>query len=157
MGKPPNPKTAPTLVISPQLHQAIRILQCDRAEILGLIEEQLAKNPWLEIVSTGGIGVVETPPETDDASDLRELRREAKWFLRTLEQREAHIRTVVELVSERNREFLAQTSAAPNQISIREAADLLKVHEASLVRIISDKALRCPQGVLALETFFFHH
>ena len=53
------------LVLTPQLQQAIRLLQLSNLELEGVIAEEMAKNPLLEAASGGED---EAPPPGQDRS-----------------------------------------------------------------------------------------
>jgi RNA polymerase sigma-54 factor len=65
------------LVMTPQLQQAIKLLQLNRQELTSLIEQELQENPVLEEVEgderTAGETSDETPGEEFDAPDRSEL------------------------------------------------------------------------------------
>ncbi len=71
-------RQAQSLVMTPQLQQAIKLLQLSSLEIAAYVDEQLAENPLLEKDETGDEAV--TPPETGaeretaPAEDNGELR-----------------------------------------------------------------------------------
>jgi len=57
------------LVMTPQLQQAIKLLQLNRLELVGLIQQELQENPVLEETE----GEEETPQEMSDATPGEEL------------------------------------------------------------------------------------
>ncbi len=57
------------LVMTPQLQQAIKLLQLSRLELAGLVERELVENPVLEDASDGEIGPEEAPVDAPDAPE----------------------------------------------------------------------------------------
>ncbi len=57
------------LVLTPQLQQAIKLLQLSRLELQQTLSQQLMENPLLE----------ETPLEAEEASDVQEQEQEQEW------------------------------------------------------------------------------
>jgi len=62
-------KLTQQLVMTPQLRQAIKILQVSRAELETLIDEELAQNPVLEENPVQEMEEEEPPPRTDAATE----------------------------------------------------------------------------------------
>lgn len=60
-------KLSQQLVMTPQLRQAIKILQVSRAELESLIQEELSENPVLE--ESGEVPDVDNPSRTDESAD----------------------------------------------------------------------------------------
>jgi RNA polymerase sigma-54 factor len=71
-------KLSQQLVMTPQLQQAIKLLQLNRLELVGLVQQELQENPVLEEVlegddvdaSSGEGSESETPPEADAPAEL---------------------------------------------------------------------------------------
>ena len=63
-----------SLVMTPQLQQAIKLLQMSSMELAGYIEQELEKNPLLE--RDEGEGVGETPASGDNAAEQSVIRDE---------------------------------------------------------------------------------
>ena len=57
-------KLTQNLIMTPQLQQAIKILQLSRVELLETVQQELLENPFLE----------ETPPSADDGGTREEVR-----------------------------------------------------------------------------------
>ncbi len=58
-----SPRLAQQLVITPQLQQAIKLLQLTRTELVELIEEEMKENPLLDEVESGVDTEAETSPQ----------------------------------------------------------------------------------------------
>jgi RNA polymerase sigma-54 factor len=77
-----SPKLVQQLVITPQLQQAIRLLQLTRLELVDLISQEMKENPLLEEVEEGRElaesetpvaeqGEAETPPEPQITQEVK--------------------------------------------------------------------------------------
>src|SRR5262245_31254105 len=72
-------KLTQQLVMTPQLQQAIKLLQLSRMELVGLVQNELEENPVLEEVAEGDEERVgddanaETPADSLDASPEAEV------------------------------------------------------------------------------------
>ncbi len=62
-------KQTPMLVMTPQLRQAIKILQVSRAELEQLVEQELAENPVLEEDLEPNLELEEPKPRTEERLD----------------------------------------------------------------------------------------
>jgi RNA polymerase sigma-54 factor len=58
------------LVMTPQLQQAIKLLQLNRMELAEVINQELVENPILEESSEGPDGESDVPPDAEAAADL---------------------------------------------------------------------------------------
>ena len=69
-------KQKQSLVMTPQLQQAIRLLQMTNVELTDYLEEQALENPFLEVTTAGEASSEKTPPQdtpdTPPASDTAE-------------------------------------------------------------------------------------
>src|SRR5688500_17747644 len=78
------------LVMTPQLQQAIKLLQLNRMELAEVVNAELMENPVLEQLSETPEGENQTPAETtDNSSDPEtEQRRDEEAFLKPTAQEE---------------------------------------------------------------------
>ncbi|WP_037300048.1 RNA polymerase factor sigma-54 [Rubritepida flocculans] len=60
-----------SLVMTPQLRQAIKLLQSSNLEVMAFVEEELARNPLLEAEEARAVPVAEAPPPADSAEAAR--------------------------------------------------------------------------------------
>src|ERR1700692_1553608 len=59
------------LVMTPQLMQAIKLLQLSNLDLVGYVESELETNPLLERTGAGGAGAERPAPERAAAADDR--------------------------------------------------------------------------------------
>ncbi|MDP6642466.1 MAG: RNA polymerase factor sigma-54 [Rhodospirillales bacterium] len=74
-----------SLVMTPQLQQAIKLLQLNNIELKEFIELELAENPMLERDESDGALPEEAPPETEQEGDAESEDGEAPDGLETLD------------------------------------------------------------------------
>ena len=67
------------LVMTPQLQQAIKLLQLSNLELSAFIETELEENPLLERDDTPVDGAVETPASEDEAAAATEQEEVDRW------------------------------------------------------------------------------
>ncbi len=86
---------------------------------------------------------------------LRERMRAALWFLRSVEQRQSTILRVSEAIVRRQVEFLDRGLPALRPLVLRDIADDIGMHESTVSRVVANKFMATPRGVVPLK-FFFH-
>lgn len=86
---------------------------------------------------------------------LRERMRSALWFLRSVEQRQSTILKVAQAIVRRQSEFLEHGVAYLKPLVLRDIADDIGMHESTVSRVVANKYIATPRGVLPLK-FFFH-
>jgi RNA polymerase sigma-54 factor len=86
---------------------------------------------------------------------LRERMRAALWFLRSVEQRQNTILKVSEAIVRRQEGFLEQGVVGLRPLVLRDIADDIGMHESTVSRVVANKYIATPRGILPLK-FFFH-
>jgi len=90
----------------------------------------------------------------DAKTFLREKFRSAIDLLRSLSQRKQTIYRVCECIIHRQREFLDQGPTALHPMLIKDVASELGVHSSTISRVVTNKYVDTPQGVMELRKFF---
>ncbi len=85
---------------------------------------------------------------------LREKFRSAIDLLRSLSQRKQTIYRVCECIVNRQREFLEHGPSALRPMLIKDVASELGVHSSTISRVVTNKYVDTPQGVMELRKFF---
>jgi RNA polymerase sigma-54 factor len=86
---------------------------------------------------------------------LRERMRAALWFLRSVEQRHGTILKVAEAIVRRQSEFLDDGLPHLRPLVLRDIADDIGMHESTVSRVVANKYMSTPRGVVPMK-FFFH-
>jgi RNA polymerase sigma-54 factor len=87
-------------------------------------------------------------------SFLREKFRSAVDLLRSVNQRKQTIYKVCACIVNRQREFLEQGPSALRPMLIKDVANELGVHSSTISRVVTNKYVDTPQGVMELRKFF---
>ncbi len=87
-------------------------------------------------------------------SFLREKFRSAVDLLRSVNQRKQTIYRVCECIVNRQREFLESGPAYLHPMLIKDVASELGVHSSTISRVVTNKYVDTPQGVMELRKFF---
>lgn len=80
--------------------------------------------------------------------------RSAHWLTRSLDQRARTIVKVASAIVTRQRAFFEGTARHVNPLTLREIADDIAMHESTVSRVVSNKALSSPRGVYPFRAFF---
>jgi RNA polymerase sigma-54 factor len=87
-------------------------------------------------------------------SFLREKFRSAVDLLRSVNQRKQTIYKVCVAIVNRQREFLERGPVALRPMLIKDVANELGVHSSTISRVVTNKYVDTPQGVMELRKFF---
>lgn len=139
----PNPVVVPDAVIE-KLGEEYRV----RLNEDGLPRLRLNRYYQL-LMEKGGY---ENSPET--VVYLKEKLRSAIAFLKGVEERHKTIYNVVCQLVEIQRDFLEKGPSSLRPLVLREIAERIGVHESTVSRVVSNKYVETPNGVIPLKDFF---
>jgi RNA polymerase sigma-54 factor len=92
------------------------------------------------------------PPES--RGYLRESKRNAEWFIKSIEQRQRTIFKVMESLLKFQRDFFEKGAGAMRPLILRDVAEDIGMHESTVSRVTSNKYVHTPQGIYELKYFF---
>jgi len=78
----------------------------------------------------------------------------ARWIIEAVDQRKKTLGNIVQIVADRQRDFLDQGDAYLRPLPMVEVADMLGIHVATVSRGVSDKWVQTPRGIFPLRRFF---
>ena len=85
---------------------------------------------------------------------IRSKMQSAAWLLDSIERRRRTILRVTESIFEVQRGFLEEGPGALKPLTLREIADMVGVHEATVSRVTRNRYVQTPRGVFELKFFF---
>ena len=85
---------------------------------------------------------------------LKERLQEARWFIRSLKQRDNTILRVAREIVDHQQAFMAAGDSALTALTMREVAARLELHESTISRAVDQKYLLTPHGIFQLKHFF---
>ena len=85
---------------------------------------------------------------------LTEKANQAKWVIKSIDQRRSTLLQCARFVVERQEAFFRSGPGHLIPLTMGEAADSLGVHESTVSRTVRDKYLQCDWGVYPLSYFF---
>jgi RNA polymerase sigma-54 factor len=94
-------------------------------------------------------------PDKETRNYVRDKFRSALWFIKSLDQRQQTIYKVAESIVKHQAEFLDQGVQALRPLVLRDVAEDVEMHESTISRVVTNKYMHTPQGVLEMK-FFFH-
>jgi len=88
-------------------------------------------------------------------SYLREKIRAAQWLMKSLDQRKRTIVRVAESIVKKQRDFFEYGVAHLKPLVLRDVAEDIGMHESTVSRVVSNKWMSTPRGLVPMK-FFFH-
>lgn len=89
-----------------------------------------------------------------DRSLMARALQEARWLVRSLEQRSSTIQRVAQAIVARQQTFFDYGEIALRPMMLSEIADELGLHESTVSRATSNKYLASPRGIHEFKHFF---
>lgn len=89
-----------------------------------------------------------------DRSLMSQALQEARWLMRSLEQRNSTIERVAQAIVARQQTYFEYGNVALRPLMLSEIADELGMHESTISRATSNKYMATPWGVVEFKHFF---
>ena len=86
---------------------------------------------------------------------LKDKMRSAMWLIKSLDQRQRTIYKVAESILRQQRRFFDHGLDELRPMVLRDVADDIGMHESTVSRVVSNKYIHTPRGLLPMK-FFFH-
>lgn len=97
---------------------------------------------------------LKTTPDKQASKYFREKVSEANWLQRSLHQRAETILKVTREILKHQKNFFEQGVSGLKPLCLKNIAQILKIHESTVSRAISNKTVETPRGIVALKSFF---
>lgn len=85
---------------------------------------------------------------------LNDKLKQARWVVRSVEQRRSTLMNVARCVVDRQERFFRQGPGHLRPLLLTDVAQELEVHESTVSRALKDKYLQCAHGVFPMGYFF---
>lgn len=95
--------------------------------------------------------------ESSGSPALREKLQEARWLLRSIEQRNRTILAVGAAIVERQQKYFDYGDIALTPMTLADIAGDVGAHESTVSRVVNSKYLVCPTGLKPMKMFFTSH
>ena len=96
----------------------------------------------------------------DDSADNRTLKshlQEARWFIKSLQNRGETLLKTATCIVERQRAFLEHGEESMKPMVLADIAHTIGMHESTISRVTTRKFMHTPRGVHELKYFFSSH
>ncbi len=96
-------------------------------------------------------------PQANEEHNLLALQQrlqEARWFIKSIQQRFDTLIKVSNAIIDRQRDFLTHGELAMKPLVLKEIAQSIGMHESTISRITTAKYMQTPFGVFELKYFF---
>lgn len=87
-------------------------------------------------------------------TQMSQQLQEARWLMRSMEQRFATIQRVADAIVAKQRRFLEFGEVAMRPLTMKQIAAELDLHESTVCRTVSGKYMATPRGVYEFKHFF---
>jgi RNA polymerase sigma-54 factor len=98
-----------------------------------------------------------TALEGETSTYIKENLQQAKWFIKSLENRNSTIVNVAQAIVGRQLAFLQYGDEAMKPMVLKDLADQLGLHESTISRVTTRKYMHTPRGVFEFKHFFSSH
>ena len=88
---------------------------------------------------------------------IRKHLQEARWFIKSLHNRNETLLRVATAIVDHQRPFFEQGPEAMTPMVLRDIADDLELHESTVSRVTTNKYMHTPRGVFEFKYFFSSH
>ncbi len=85
---------------------------------------------------------------------VQDKLQSAKWFVRSLDQRQKTIVKVTRCIVEKQRDFFEKGIEHLKPMILRDVAEAVGMHESTISRVTTNKYVHTPRGIFELKYFF---
>ena len=93
--------------------------------------------------------------QTEARDFLKDKMRSAMWLIKSLDQRQRTIYKVADSILRQQRRFFDHGLDELRPMVLRDVADDIGMHESTVSRVVSNKYIHTPRGLVPMK-FFFH-
>ncbi len=93
----------------------------------------------------------------EESNYIKDNLQQARWFIKSLENRNSTIVTVAQAIIERQSAFFQYGEEAMKPMVLKDLADQLGLHESTISRVTTRKYMHTPRGVFEFKYFFSSH
>jgi RNA polymerase sigma-54 factor len=92
-----------------------------------------------------------------DNTSMKNHLQEAKWFIKSLHNRNDTLLRVAHCIMEKQTGFLEHGSVAMRPMILKDIAEELGLHESTISRVTTQKYMHTPNGIVEFKYFFSSH
>lgn len=102
-------------------------------------------------------GLLKNSDKDSERDYVRHQLQEARWFIKSLQNRNETLLKVATSIVRQQRNFLEYGEAAMRPLVLRDVAEELDMHESTISRATTNKYMDCPRGTFEFKYFFSSH
>ena len=133
----------PDLMVKLKEGEFVLILNDEEIPVLGI-------NPFFNDL----VRKKEAKPEQELKQYVNKNLREAKWFIRSIKQRNDTLQKIAKAIIEFQRDFFIKGPRYLIPLTLKDIADEVSVHETTVSRIANAKYIQTEWGIFPLKYFF---
>ena len=108
-------------------------------------------------INTDYARLVRRADHSTDNTHLKNHLQEARWFLKSLKNRNETLLGVATCIVERQRDFLEYGEEHMKPLVLRDIAETMSMHESTISRVTTQKYMHTPRGIYEFKYFFSSH
>jgi RNA polymerase sigma-54 factor len=113
-------------------------------------EPKLRVNPYYS-------ALIKKSDNSIDNTAMKNHLQEAKWFIKSLHNRNDTLLRVARSIVAKQIDFLEHGSVAMRPMILKDIADELELHESTISRVTTRKYMHTPNGIVEFKYFFSSH
>ncbi|OBT17421.1 RNA polymerase factor sigma-54 [Vibrio sp. UCD-FRSSP16_10] len=98
-----------------------------------------------------------TGANSEDNQYIKDQIQEAKWLIKSLENRSDTLLKVAKCIVETQQEFFEKGAEAMQPMILNDVAQAIDMHESTISRVTTQKYMHTPRGIFELKYFFSSH
>ena len=127
-----------------------------RSESGWVVEINPSINPKIR-VNPEYSALIKRNDTSPDQSYLKEQMQEARWFIKSLQQRNETLLKVSTEIMRVQKDFLEQGDQGMRPLVLHDIAEAVGLHESTISRVTTQKFIDTPLGIYELKYFFSSH
>ena len=127
-----------------------------RSESGWVVEINPSINPKIR-VNPEYSALIKRNDTSSDQSYLREQMQEARWFIKSLQQRNETLLKVSTEIMKVQKDFLERGDQGMRPLVLHDIAEAVGLHESTISRVTTQKFIDTPLGIYELKYFFSSH
>jgi RNA polymerase sigma-54 factor len=101
--------------------------------------------------------LIKRADNSTDNTCMKNHLQEAKWFIKSLHNRNDTLLRVARCIVEKQSGFLEHGSVAMRPMILKDIAEELELHESTISRVTTQKYMHTPNGIVEFKYFFSSH
>ena len=103
------------------------------------------------------VSLIKRGDSSDATNHLKDHLQEARWFIKSLQQRNDTLLRVATKIVEFQRDFFDLGEQAMRPLVLHDIAEAVNLHESTISRVTTQKYMLTPGGIFELKYFFSSH